>query len=179
MSHLTILTGGPGSGKTTTIELLRDRDFICAAEVGRKIIKKQVRKQGKALPWHDKTAFRDEMLKEEIEAYKHYECFDVPVFFDRAVIDIYGYSKFEGLAITDELAAYCDSFRYNKNVFIFPPWEEIYTGDNERNQSFTEAVNTHQEMVNAYRKFGYTLIDVPKTNEIDRIEFILWSMGNA
>ncbi|MCP3943936.1 MAG: AAA family ATPase [Desulfobacteraceae bacterium] len=48
-----VMTGGPGSGKTTVIEELKLRGFTCAKEIGRKIIKEQVAQAGKALPWKE------------------------------------------------------------------------------------------------------------------------------
>lgn len=46
-----VLTGGPGSGKTTLIEALRTAGFATLPEAGRGIIRDQMAIGGPALPW--------------------------------------------------------------------------------------------------------------------------------
>ena len=48
-----VLTGGPGSGKTTLIQALAKRGFATAPEAGRGIIRDQQAIGGAALPWAD------------------------------------------------------------------------------------------------------------------------------
>lgn len=44
-----IITGGPGTGKTTITEELKRRGYYCVDEVARQIIKEQVENNGDAL----------------------------------------------------------------------------------------------------------------------------------
>ena len=44
-----IITGGPGSGKSTVIDALGKVGFLCADEVGRQIIQEQLKIGGDAL----------------------------------------------------------------------------------------------------------------------------------
>ncbi|MGI2801313.1 AAA family ATPase, partial [Photobacterium damselae] len=67
---------------------------------------------------------------------------------------------------------------YYHKVFIFPPWEEIYENDAERKQGFNEAVATYHEMVNAYTKFDYDLIEVPKASVKERVQFIVSKLSD-
>ncbi|WP_284449848.1 AAA family ATPase [Spongiibacter tropicus] len=172
MNYRVVFTGGPGSGKTAVIDFLCRLGYQSAPEVGRKVIQSQVNSQGVALPWMDKKAFRDEMVSEEISNYKSYGS-SILTFFDRSIIDSYGYSKLEEIPISDCLLKSCHELAYNRNVFIFPPWELIYENDAERKQDFNEAVATYDEMVRAYEYFGYELIEVPKASVEERVEFIL------
>ena len=48
-------------------------------------------------------------------------------------------------------------FRYNRTVFIAPPWREIFANDKERKQDFAEAVRSYELCVEAYRHWGYEL----------------------
>jgi predicted ATPase len=73
----------------------------------------------------------------------------------------------------------CGELIYCRKVFIFPPWEEIYENDAERKQDFIEAIATYREMVNAYIKFGYELIEVPKVSVKERAQFIVSEMSDG
>ncbi len=52
-----VLTGGPGTGKTTILENLKNKNYLCIPEVAREIIKDQVQKRGSALPWANKAEY--------------------------------------------------------------------------------------------------------------------------
>jgi predicted ATPase len=52
-----VITGGPGSGKTTLIEALGARGLRHMSEAGRAIIQDQLAIGGSALPWADRRAF--------------------------------------------------------------------------------------------------------------------------
>lgn len=178
LNNRVVFTGGPGSGKTSVIELLCNMGYQSAPEVGRKVIKAQVESQGSALPWLDKTAFRDEMVLEEINNYENFGNIEI-TFYDRSIIDSYGYSKLERIPVSELLLSKCCELDYCSKVFIFPPWEEIYENDTERKKDFNEAVATYHEMVNAYTKFGYELIEVPKASVKERAQFIDSKLSNG
>ncbi|WP_204165124.1 AAA family ATPase [Shewanella algidipiscicola] len=178
MNNRVIFTGGPGSGKTSVIKFLCQMGYPSAPEVGRKVIQAQVASQGSALPWLDKTAFRDEMVLEEINNYENFGDTEMTLY-DRSMIDSYGYSKLESIPISELLLAKCGELDYCRKVFIFPPWEEIYENDTERKQDFNEAVATYHEMVSAYTKFGYDLIEVPKVSVKKRAQFIVSKLNDV
>ncbi|MEH0712159.1 ATP-binding protein [Vibrio owensii] len=173
MNNLIVFTGGPGAGKTSVIEKLIEVGYICAPEVGRKVIKQQVALDGDALPWKDKIAFRDEMVREEKKHHQAFEQLNELVFFDRCIVDSYGYSQLENLPIPQALMDACQRIRYANPVFIFPPWEAIFANDEERKQDFAEAVRTYQAMVATYQQHGYELIEVPTMSIEQRVDFIL------
>ncbi|WP_104025249.1 AAA family ATPase [Vibrio hyugaensis] len=173
MNNLIVFTGGPGAGKTSVIEHLIELGYHCAPEAGRKVIQQQVAIDGDALPWRDKVAFRDEMVREEKNNHDTYGSHHTFVFFDRCIIDSYGYSKLESLPVSDVLLSACHQLHYAKQIFIFPPWGAIFANDKERKQDFTEAMRTYEEMVKAYHQFGYELIEVPKQSVEQRVKFIL------
>ena len=57
-----IVTGGPGSGKSTLIDALAAAGFVRTIEAGRGVIQDQVAIGGNALPWQDPPAFAELML---------------------------------------------------------------------------------------------------------------------
>lgn len=82
-SNLHVITGGPGSGKTSVIEALRGRGYRCVDEVGRAIIRRQVRIGGDALHWGDRAKYLELMLSHAMADYERVEGVSEPVFFDR------------------------------------------------------------------------------------------------
>lgn len=173
-----VFTGGPGSGKSSMINELKRLGYCCAPESGRAVIQQQMADGGEALPWADKAKFRDAMLEEDKRLYQHYSHLNEPVFFDRGIVDSYGYSKLESLPISAEIMHCCKTYRYAKQVFIFPPWQEIYVNDNERKQDFSTAVATYEMMKQVYQELGYDFLEVPKASVQDRVQFILSRVTN-
>ncbi|ACY52942.1 conserved hypothetical protein [Vibrio antiquarius] len=119
MNKLIVFTGGPGAGKTSVIEQLKTQGFICSPETGRHVIQRQVANHGSALPWNDKQAFRDEMMKAEVSNYRAFNVRQAEVFFDRSIVDVYGYSKLEQLPISHELITHCQTLRYQSQCSFF------------------------------------------------------------
>ena len=60
--RLFVVTGGPGSGKTTLIDALAQAGCARSIEAGRGVIQDQVAIGGPALPWRDPQAFAELML---------------------------------------------------------------------------------------------------------------------
>jgi predicted ATPase len=64
-------------------------------------------------------------------------------------------------------------YRFHPTAFILPPWEQIYCGDIERDQTFDEAVALHGAIRDWYIECGYNLVEVPRDSVEDRCEFVL------
>ncbi len=134
-----VITGGPGSGKTTLIERLAVRGICAMPEAGRSIIQDQAAIGGSALPWADRSAFAELMLSWELRSYREALRQSGPVVFDRGVPDVVGYLRLCGLPVPLHMEKAAGIFRYHRRVFIAPPWKEIFGQDAERKQSFEEA----------------------------------------
>ena len=171
--NLFVVSGGPGSGKTTVLGELAKLGFPHAPEVARQIIKEQVQANGKALPWIDREAFTRLMLQRSIQAYLEHAPARRPVFSDRGIPDTLGYARLIGLPDTCAIESACRYYRYAPLVFLAPPWKEIYETDNERKQDFAEAERTFNEVARAYRQCGYDLIELPKLPPPARAQVIL------
>lgn len=130
-----VLTGGPGSGKTTLIVALEAKGFATAPEAGRGIIRDQMAIGGSALPWQDRGLFAELMLSWELRSWHAAHGETGPVFFDRGVADTIGYPRLCGLPVPDHVASAAEKFRYARRVFVAPPWPEIFTQDEERKQT--------------------------------------------
>ncbi len=167
------VTGGPGAGKTTLIETLAAPGFGTVEEAGRRIIREQNAKGGKATHDGDRLAYRDLMFDDAIRTFERMRTESGPVFFDRGLPDLIGYSLLIGAPVPKALAEAVRLYRYNGTVFIAPPWREIYGQDEERGQDFTEAVATCNAMRTAYEEAGYSLVELPKATIGERVAFVL------
>jgi predicted ATPase len=168
-----IVTGGPGSGKSSLIEALHQRGYARSIEAGRGIIQDQVAIEGRALPWHDRLLFAELMLSWDMRSYHLAQNSTAPVFFDRGVPDTLGYLRLLRLPAPAHMRKAADVFRYNRKVFIGPPWEEIFEQDRERKQDFEEAVRTYDSLVKTYRSLNYELIELPRSPLEERRDFVI------
>jgi predicted ATPase len=173
-----VLTGGPGSGKTTLIGALRALGLGTAPEAGRAIIREQVAIGGPALPWADLRLFTELILAWDMRTYRAMEQTAGPVFFDRGIPDAAGGYAMMGLAGPAHVRAATAAFRYAPVVFLAPPWPAIYTSDTERRQSPDEAVRTFLAMRTAYRRAGYRLVTLPLAPVPDRARFVLETVAS-
>src|SRR3546814_3399753 len=96
-----IITGGPGSGKSSVINALAAEGFLHMPEAGRAIIQGQIDIGGNALPWADRDAFAALMLAWEMRSYREAKALRGPVIFDRGIPDVIGYLRLCGLAVPD------------------------------------------------------------------------------
>src|SRR5262245_18012436 len=156
-----VLTGGPGAGKTTLIEALRNAGFATTTEAGRAIIRDQLEIGGEATHQTDPALFAELMLAFDLQTYR--KALEEPgsVFFDRGITELAGSHRMMGLATPAHFRVAAEKFRYNPKVFVAPPWPEIFANDSERNQSLGEAVRTHEAVVQIYTDLGYTIVPLP------------------
>ena len=59
-----------------------------------------------------------------------------------------------------------------------PPWEEIYTNDLERYESFEECERINQNLVKTYMENKINLIEVPKFSVKEKVNFINEFLSN-
>lgn len=180
-NNLFIITGGPGVGKTSLINALNKRGFKTVPEEARIIIQKQILTNGDGLPWKNKNVYSELMLNASIETYliiSSKESSDI-VFFDRGILDSICYMKMENISIPAEIESDLNKYRYHEKVFLLPPWLEIYETDNERKQTWEEAVYTYEEMKQTYLEYGYEIIEVPKGIIGERCDFVITTIREA
>ncbi|KVA05242.1 AAA family ATPase [Burkholderia sp. AU19243] len=174
-----VVTGGPGSGKSSLVDALERGGFARSHEAGRGVIRDQMAIDGPALPWRDRAAFAELMLNWEMRSYHLARAARGPVFFDRGVPDVIGYLRLTGLPVPAHAEAAARRFRYHRRVFIAPPWPEIYAQDTERRQDFAEAVRTYEAMVDCYTAYGYRLIELPRASVKARVRFVTDALDGA
>ncbi|MEP7006518.1 MAG: AAA family ATPase [Sphingomonas bacterium] len=177
--RLFVITGGPGSGKTTLIEALAAAGVVTRPEVGRAIIREEMATGGNALPWADELAFAERMVVREIAAHAEALAAGQTVVLDRGVPDVVGFLRVSGLPVPPHIDAAARTRRYNRHVFIAPYWDAIYTGDAERKQTPPVAEATHAIMAETYQDYSYKLIELPRVPVSERVGFIIDRIGSA
>lgn len=163
-----IISGGPGSGKTTLIRELLARGETCCPEVSRELIREQMLTGGTLLPWNNLEHFAQECarrMRQQLAAAPA----DCRVFFDRGLPDVIGYLRRAGLE-TSELAD--ARALYGPIVFFAPPWPAIYVNDPERPQSYAESCELSVHIRAAYLELGFQIVDLPRTAVGARADFI-------
>lgn len=168
-----VLTGGPGSGKTTVLNLLKSRGLATVPEAARVIIKNQMETDGDAVPWGNTVRYSHLMLLHSIVDFEEFFHLQTPIFFDRGIIDALGYARLIEIPITSEMIEAANKYRYNVKVFLFPFWQEIYAKDSERKQDVDEAKRTFFALKKEYEKFGYKTVEVPFLTPQERAQWLL------
>ena len=170
--HLFVITGGPGSGKSSLVAELAVAGVATMTEAGRAIIRDQVAIGGDALPWGDRAAYAELMLGWDLRSHREALALAEPVVLDRGVPDVIGYLRLCGLPVPAHIARAGAEFRYSRTVFIAPHWPEIYARDAERKQDEAEAAATHDMMARVYVELGYDPVPLPLAGVTERVEFV-------
>ena len=172
-----VITGGPGTGKSTLINELIKKGYTCLEEISRQVTLDAKKEGIDQLFLTNPLLFSELLLKGRQKQFVEADVFvNKTIFFDRGIPDVLAYMDFIGDTYPNYFVDACKNSSYDM-VFILKPWEAIYTSDNERYESFEEALQIHNYLVNTYKNFNYTLIDVPFDTVENRSIFILKVLG--
>ena len=177
--EIIVIIGGPGTGKTTIIEGLLAQGYCCYPEVSREVTM-EAKKQGIEQLFLENPLLFSELLLEGRKKQFQNACQENEsiVFLDRGIPDVLAYMHYIGDSYPAHFEECCLEHKYNK-IFILPPWEEIYVGDNERYENYEQAKLIYNHLTETYQKYGYNLIEVPKGSLSERISFILENVNQS
>lgn len=168
-----LLIGGPSTGKSTVLEALSDRGHWCFPEISREVTLEARQLGIEHLFLKEPLKFSEMLLKGRIKQFEDAHTITTKqVFLDRGIPDISAYMDFFKQDYPKEFLEANLNYRYDK-VFLFPIWNDIYTTDNERFEDLELAKGLQNTLIKTYEELGYELIEVPKTQIDERIEFIL------
>ncbi len=175
-----VITGGPGTGKTAVINRLEKDGFVCMPEIIRSMTL-EAKKEGDSQKYatnpllfvSDPLGFNEKILQGRKNQFQQaIDNSESHIFFDRALPDVLAYMDYFDQPYGDLFMEACKTNVYDE-VFILPPWKEIYVVDNERLESFNEAVQIHEHLERTYLSYGYDVKDVPLSSIEERVTFIL------
>jgi predicted ATPase len=174
METFVTISGCSSGGKSTLLAELQRRGFATIDEPGRRIVSEQLKRGGRALPWADAVAFARRAIEVSLADRASADVSARWVFFDRGLIDAAAaLEHMTGEPVVQRLG---QVYRYNKSVFLAPPWPDIYTLDQERRHGFAEAVAEYDRLMGAYSSLGYDIHVLPKVSVAERAEWILSSL---
>lgn len=164
-----VFTGGPGVGKTSLLRYLQDAGETVVEETHRAVIAEQVAAGARSVPWDDFAACCEICVRRDVGKFDALAAEASRVFFDRGMLD--GFDP--RWAAPPDLEAAVRERRYNRQVFVFPPWREIYETDAERRQDWAEAQATFPRILDVVARFGYAPVVVPPATLAERADFVL------
>jgi predicted ATPase len=170
-----IITGGPGFGKTTILDLLALKGYTVGHEAARGLLAQlashnvgntiQFPSDFESLIASKRLAFLDSVDSAEV------------AFSDRGLPDQIAYSFYKKKIPSSYILELVQKNRYEATVFVTPPWEKIFVQDDVRNESFEESCQIHENILQAYTAHGYKLVNLPYVDADDRVSYILNFLG--
>jgi len=176
-----VITGGPGSGKSTIIELINRNGYHCFKEFSRSLIE-QSQIEGKN-PFFKSKPIEFSQLVWEKRAYQFtlaeklkYNKEKPFVFFDRGVHDVIAYLRYLNTS-PKKIIFSPERFSYNLCLML-PPWKNIYKKDMHRKETFNESVKIYENLKRVYDIYNIPTIEIPLDKPIERMLHILELVKN-
>lgn len=175
-----VITGGPGTGKTSIVNSLMSKGFTCFEEIIRNLTS-AAKEDGDQREFRtnplvfvqDPLDFNTRLLQGRMEQYHRANSKNTSiVFYDRGIPDVLAYMNYFEQAYSAYFEQACKELRYDE-VILLPPWKEIYRADSERFETFEEAVAIHGHLEKTYLELGYGPVVVPKGSIQERTEFVI------
>lgn len=156
-----VITGGPGSGKTSLIGALEEDGYPVMHEISRQVILEAQKEGIEQLFLENPILFSEKLLMGRLKQFHEGKNYDGKLlFYDRGMPDVTAYMDYVETHYPVNFPETCHAHKYDV-VFVLPPWEEIYHSDNERYESFAQAEKIYHFLKQGYKNYGYPVIEVP------------------
>ncbi|HMC01250.1 MAG TPA: ATP-binding protein, partial [Flavobacteriaceae bacterium] len=162
------------------INELKNRGYYCFEEIIRTLTTEAKKESDSSKHISNPIAFVDDpfhfntqLLNGRVEQFIQSRILNKEEsFFDRGIPDVLAYMDFFEQPYNNLFLEACNNHKYT-HVFILPPWEDIYTSDNERFETFDEASKIHDCLIKVYGDFGYDITEVPVGSIAERTNFVI------
>lgn len=165
-----VITGGPSSGKSTVIRLLKDMGYQTTIELARHYIDLQ-RMNGRSVDEirSNQRQFQHKVLNLQIDLERRLDPQEL-TFLDRALPDELAYYQYFNLAPDEKLLEYLEFATYKK-IFIMDllPLDIDYA----RTEDVVAQKALHQLIIEIYQKRGEPVVMVPVLPPKERTQFVL------
>ncbi len=165
-----IITGAPGTGKTTLLAALASAGHACEAEVARAVIHQQQTTGGTCTPWEDVVGFAA-LVSREITTQLD-EVIVQDTFVDRGLPDVIAYLRASAAKIPSGLLDFPYTDYYHTTVWVAPLWSAIYTRDPQRLQTYADACAIQSQLLDLYRQLGFSIQVLPRGTVAERVAYI-------
>jgi predicted adenylyl cyclase CyaB len=170
-----VITGGPGVGKSTTLEILAQQGYTVIPEAAREVIRKEQlkgflhQKYSPAVPWNDLSTFQ--RMVTELQ-HQQEEGRDEPVIFlDRGKMDALAYARLDDVSLESATLEKMLDTEYD-TIFVLEPLS-TYKNDAQRKEDKIKAEQIHRAIVEEYMRLGFHVVSVPAMKKKQRAEYIL------
>lgn len=165
-----IISGPPGSGKSTLIQALEEKGIQCFNEVSRDIIIAEQNSGNNGTPWQNIERFAQLVYDETtLRLQKEPES----VFCDRSLIDTIAYLEHANKKVEAHFKNFNFNKYYHKTIFFAQPWKEIYVQDKQRPQLFEVQIDLSERLIETYKKYGFNLLYLPFSTINSRVNYVL------
>ena len=171
-----VITGGPGFGKTTALNLLAEKGFQVGSEAARELLNKNFTEVLTTERRKFPSDFERNVANERINFLQSIAQ-NTMAFADRGLPDQIAYSWYKRKEPSAFIEQAASMHKYAPFVFVTPPWKDIFIRDEIRKETFSEATEIHGLILESYLKLGYKIVDLPLVNPELRIKFILEFLG--
>jgi len=171
VERFVVISGCSGGGKSTLLAALKARGHTVIEEPGRRIVAQATSPDDPVLPWVNLAAFARRAMALALEDRAVAEAVSGLAFFDRGLVD--AAAALEHATGEPALATLGGSHRYNRQVFLTPPWPDIYRTDAARRHDLDAAIAEYERLLQAYAGLGYAPVILPLTDVEARADFIL------
>lgn len=159
------------------INFLAKKGYACYPEISRAITAAAQKSGIEQLFLTEPLLFSEKLLEGRTQQFTAAKNQSAEVaFIDRGIPDITAYLDYHGDDYPRKFTEANQKYRYD-TVFIFEPWREIYNSDQERYESYEQALEIQGFLRESYKQLGYELIVMPRGSVEERAEFILKQSG--
>lgn len=165
-----VITGGPSSGKTTTVNILKERGYKTTIENARHYMDMQ-QLSGRTIAdiRNHQREFQLAVLKMQIEQEKTLPPDEV-IFLDRAIPDAHAYYHFLNIPEDEELGEALLNISYKK-VFILDCLPLV--NDYARTEDENAQLKIQECLIEVYESLPFPVVRVPVLEANLRVDFIL------
>lgn len=165
-----VISGGPGTGKTTLIKLLELRGYAVVPEMARRCIDEQIA-LGKTVTeiQSDQLLFQHTVLERQLEIEEIISK-DRLTFFDRGIPDMLAYYRYHKIPEDDLIKRSVSGCSYKK-VFLLDPLPLI--SDYARLENESQQLEICKLIHDVYDSVPFPNVHVPVMPPNERLEFVL------